>query len=444
MGRERRGWYFYDWANSAFYTTVISVFFGPYLNSIARASADAAGFVHPLGFDLRAKTIFPLAITISVIVQVIVLPVVGALADQTGRKRMLLGIFAGTGSTAAMSMVTVAEARYLLGAALLIIANVAFGASAVVYNAFLPAIAAPHERDAVSTRGWGIGYLGAGILLALNLALYVSHEACGLSENAAVRINLFSAGFWWAAFTLIPLRTLRDGAIARPDERAVRVVRAGFTRLGRTLLSLRGHPAAVRFLLAYLMYNDGVQTVIVMSATYAQEELLIGESVVISALLMVQFVAFGGVLVFGELARRYGARASVLGSLVVWVAAIMAALVMARGSVLQFLALSVIIGLTMGGTQALSRSLFTRLLPVGHEAGYFGFYEISSKGTSWLGPLAFALTLQWTDSYRAALTSLVIFFVVGFLLLLTVRPAGSGRDELPAERTKRPKWPSNR
>jgi MFS transporter, UMF1 family len=423
LRRQRRGWYFYDWANSAFYTTVVAVFFGPYLGKVAEAAADARGYVHPLGLDVRAKAVYPLAVTVSVLAQLLVLPLAGALADHTGRRRMLLASFAYLGSAATVAMFLVTGGRYLAGAALFALANLAFGASVVVYNSFLPDLAGPDERDAISSRGWGMGFLGGGLLLGLDLALYLGRGPLGLATDTAVRISLASAGLWWAGFTLIPVLTLRDRArgavpVPRAGRRGAGGASSALRQLGGTLRDLRQRPVTLRFLLAYLVYNDGVQTVITLSATYATAELGLGQSVVISAVLLVQFVAFAGALLLGRLAVRHGARRVVLGSLVAWILAVAASYVLQRGSAVQFLALAAVIGVVLGGTQALSRSLFSHLVPRAREAEYFAFYEVSDRGTSWIGPLVFAATLQWTDSYRDAIASLVVLFAAGFVLLL--------------------------
>lgn len=238
--REQRGWYFYDWANSAFPTTVVAVFLGPYLTTVTEAAAGAGGFVYPLGIPIRAGSLFPYVLSLSVLLQVLVLPLIGAITDRTQRKKQLLALFAYVGALATMGMYLIEGSTYLLGGVLFLVANLSFGASIVVYNAFLPEIAKPDERDRVSSRGWGLGYLGGGLLLAVNLALFSAHEALGLSEGHAVRISLLSAGAWWALFALIPLRTLRNRR--RPvhsSEQGAAVVTGGFRQLFDTLRAAR-------------------------------------------------------------------------------------------------------------------------------------------------------------------------------------------------------------
>ncbi|HEX6711293.1 MAG TPA: MFS transporter [Rubrobacter sp.] len=418
--REQRGWYFYDWANSAFSTTVVTVFVGPYLLSVTKNAADAGGFVHPLGIPILAGSFFPYILALSVVLQVFVLPVTGAIADRVQRKRRLLALFAYIGAIATMGMYLIQGSAYLFGALLFVIANLSFGASVVVYNAFLPEIAEPDERDRASSRGWALGYLGGGLLLVANLALFTSHESLGLSEGHAVRISLLSAGVWWALFTMIPLKALRDRGAARSDEQGTAVVTAGFRQLFATLRASRAYPQTLLFLAAYLLYNDGIQTVITLTAVYGEEELKFGTSTIISVTLMVQFVAFLGALLLGVFARFFGAKRVVLASLILWTGAVAVAYFLEAGAVWQFYLLAAFIGIVLGGSQALSRSLFSHMIPHGQEAEYFSLYEISERGTSWLGPLLFGLTLQLTGSYRSALASLIVFFLAGFVLLALV------------------------
>jgi len=215
--REQRGWYFYDFANSAFASTVVTLFLGPYLTSLAKAGADAQGNIFPLGITVDARAYWGYLVSLSVLTQVAVLPLLGALADYSRHKKQLLALFAYLGAGATMAMYLLEGSAYLLGGLLFLAANLTFGASIVIYNSFLPEISTPEDRDAVSSTGWGIGYLGGGLLLALNLLLYLKASALGLSETLAVRISLCSAGVWWAGFTIIPLLTLRN----RPPVRCV-------------------------------------------------------------------------------------------------------------------------------------------------------------------------------------------------------------------------------
>jgi MFS transporter, UMF1 family len=418
--REQRGWYFYDWANSAFSTTVVAVFLGPYLTGVARAAADATGFVYPLGVPVRAEAFFPYMISLSVLLQVLFLPILGAIADYSHRKKQLLGIFAYIGAVATMGLYFLQGSNYLLGGVLFLVANLAFGASIVFYNAFLPDIASPDERDGVSSRGWALGYLGGGLLLAANLVLFQRAESLGLSAGEAVRISMLSAGLWWAIFTVVPLLALRRREPVRSLEPGQSVLTVGFRQLAETFRSARAYPQTLLFLAAYLLYNDGIQTVIGLASTFGAEELGLEQSTLISAILMVQFVAFGGALLFGRLARVVGARRAIMGSLVIWTAAVTFGYFMAAGSSGQFFVLAAVIALVLGGSQALSRSLFSQMIPAGKEAEYFSLYEIGERGTSWLGPLLFGLALQYTGSYRVAIISLMIFFIAGFLVLTRV------------------------
>jgi UMF1 family MFS transporter len=422
--REQRGWYFYDWAVSAFSTSVLTVFLGPYLTDVTEAAAGSDGFVHPLGIPVRAESFFPYIVSLSVVLQVLVLPVTGAIADRTQRKKQILAGFAYVGAVATMALYFLRGSNYLLGGVLFVVANLAVGASVVVYNSFLPEIALPEERDAVSSRGWALGYLGGALLLVANLALFLGHDAVGLSEGDAVRISLLSAGQWWGLWTIIPLRALHGRPHRHRDEHGTRTLTAGFRQLGHTLRSARAYPITLMFLLSYLLYNDGIQTVIALAATYGDEELDLGQTTLISAILLVQFVAFGSALLLGVIAERYGAKRTVLGSLVVWTAAVGLGYFLQAGAPVQFYLLAALLGLVLGGSQALSRSLFSHLIPRGQEAEYFSLYEISDRGTSWLGTLIFGLVLQWTGSYRNAIVSLVVFFISGFVVLISVDVRG--------------------
>ncbi|TXS03638.1 MFS transporter [Streptomyces sp. col6] len=423
--REQRGWYFYDFACSVYSTSVLTVFLGPYLTSVAKAAADADGFVHPLGIPVRAGSLFAYAVSASLVLAIVLMPVVGAAADRTGRKKPLLAAAAYTGAAATTAMFFVGGHRYLLGAFLLIVANAATAVATMLYNAYLPQIAEPDERDDVSSRGWAFGYTSGALVLVLNLILYSGHDSFGLSESQAVRICLASAGVWWAVFTVIPLRRLRDRALGKGGRSGEGTggrgaAGSGWRQLRATLADMRRHPLTLSFLLAYLVYNDGVQTVISQASVYGSEELDLGQSTLITAVLLVQVLAVAGALAMGRMARVYGAKRTILGSLAVWTLILVAGYFLPAGSPVFFYLLAAAIGLVLGGSQALSRSLFSHLVPRGKEAEYFSAYEMSDRGLSWLGPLVFGLAYQLTGSYRDAIISLVVFFVVGSVLLARV------------------------
>lgn len=434
--REQVGWYFYDWANSAFPTTVVTVFLGPYLTTITKAAAAADGFVYPLGIRVSAGAYYPYLVSLSVLGQVVVLPILGAIADYSQRKKQLLALCAYLGALATAGLYFVQGTRYLLGGSLFLIANVAFGASIVFYNAFLPEIASADERDAVSSKGWALGYLGGGLLLAGNLALFANAERLGVTPAEAVRISLASAGVWWGLFSLIPLATLVSRRAVRPLPSGQRYLTIGFKQLRRTVVSGRRYPHTLLFLLAYLLYNDGIQTVIALTSQFGQEELGLPIATLTLAILMVQFVAMGGSLLFNAIAAAIGNMRAIALSLLVWIGTVTYAYAFLQTSG-EFFVLAAVIAIVLGGSQALSRSVYSLMIPPGQEAEYFSLYEVSERGTSWLGPLLFGLALQFTGSYRIAILSLTVFFVLGLVLLLRVdlrRAVAEAGHELPAGR----------
>ncbi len=426
--REQVSWYFYDWANSAFSTTVITVFLGPYLTSVAQNAADANNYIYPLGIPILADAFFPYMVSLSVLLQVFFLPILGAIADYSQLKKRFMGLFAYIGAFATMGMYFLEGSRYLLGGSLFLIANLSFGASVVFYNAFLPDIAGEAERDRVSSQGWAMGYLGGGLLLLVNLLfVQIWSVNLGISTGDAVRISLVSAGIWWALFTLIPLTNLRQRAPIKQLPPKTSYLSVGFSQLRHTIRNLPRYPQTLLFLVAYLIYNDGIQTVIALSSQFGSQELGLGTASLVQLILMVQFIAFFGALAFGYLARWIGSKWAIAWSLVIWLGVTVYAYALLQTE-FQFFVMGGVIAVVLGGSQALSRSLFSLMIPRGQESEYFSLYEVSERGTSWLGPLVFGLTLQLTGSYRLALLSLALFFAVGFLVLIRVNTEQAIRE----------------
>jgi len=415
----RRSWYLYDWANSAFSTTVISLFIGPYLTSIAENSADASGLISLWGFEMRPGSLYPYAISFSVFMQVFLLPIVGGIADRIKSRNGLLAVFAYIGSISTICLYFVKDGRFALGAFLLIVANISFGAALVVANSYIPDLASPDKRDAVSSRGWASGYAGGGLLLILNLILYAGYESFGVTQAEAVRISLMSAGIWWALFTIVTVRGLRtlNRPVGTVGSEALTV---GFKELKTTIKDVRKYPETLKFLIAYLFYNDGIQTVIAISGTYAILELKLTEISLVIAILIVQVTALIGALLLAKLSDKIGAKKVILLSLLIWTLMVVITYALPAGQQNPYLVIAAGIGFVLGGSQALSRSLYSQVIPKSQEAQYFSFYEISERGTSWLGTFAFGVAFGLTGSYRQSVLLIIAFFVIGGLLLLRV------------------------
>jgi UMF1 family MFS transporter len=417
--REIRGWMLYDFACSAFSTTVVTTFLGPYLTGLIESQVGEKGSFSLLGIPIAAESFFTYCVSLSVVLQVFFLPILGAIADYSNLKKRMMLFFAVLGALCTISLFFITGSWYVLGGLVFILANLAFGASIVFYNAFLPQIASEDQRDNVSSRGWALGYIGGGTLLLLNLILYQLRDTIGVDAGTAARLSLASAGVWWLVFGYFAIRRLYERGAQRPLPEGETYLRIGFKQLGRTLREVRRYPMTLRYLIAYLLYNDGVQTVIVVSALFGAQELGMDSSSLILVVLMVQFVAFFGALLFGAIAGKIGAKRAIILSLVIW-SGIAVWAQLSLQSVPEFWLLAAFVAIVLGGTQALSRSLYSQMIPREREAEFFSFYEISDKGTSWFGTLLFGLVTQWTGSMRTAIFSLIILFVSGLVLLITV------------------------
>lgn len=419
--RELFGWKMYDWANSAFYTTVVAALFSPYITRLAQTAVGENGVVLSLGplGAVTAKSLPTLCVSISVAAQVFVLPVLGALGDYSDMKKRLMALFCYIAVLASCLMFFIQGGLYLWGGLLFIIANVCFGASNVFYNAFLPEIATDDQTDKVSSRGYAYGYLGGALLLVLNLLLVQHAEEIGISTGLAVRLSLLSAGVWWGAFALITFYFLKS----RPEKKTLPpgqgYIAAGFAEIVSTFKELRRLPLSLRYLIAYLIYNDGIQTVIFASSAFLEQELFPGgnPAFLLRIFLLVQFVAVVGALLFERLAYLINTKNAIIVSLVIWAGVVIYAYRFLHTEREAWF-MAAVIAIVLGGSQALSRSLFSRMIPAGKESSFFGLYEVSERGTSWMGPLLFSVVIARTGSYRQALLSLIFFFVVGLIVLL--------------------------
>jgi len=444
--REIFGWKIYDWANSAFSTTIAGALYGPYLTEITQQAVGENGAIFNLGpiGAITSKSFFPTCVSVAVFLQIFVLPILGSIADYSNLKKKLMAVFCYIGVTATCLMFFITGNLYWLGGLLFIIANLAFGAALVLYNGFLNEITTEDQRDKVSSRGFAYGYLGGGLLLALNFLLVLNAETLGLGTSLAVRISLLSAGLWWGGFALITFARLKSRTAEKTLPPGKTYLTVGFSELRRTFRELARLRSTLRYLIGYLFFNDGIQTVISMASVFLSQELFIAkgiptdQSFLLGIFLLVQFVAIFGALIFERLAYLIGTKRAVLVSLVIWSGVVIYGYGFLQ-STRDAWAMAAVIGIVMGGSQALSRSLFSRMIPEGREASFFGLYEVSERGTSWLGPLIFGIVVAMTNSYRQALLSLIGLFVIGTIILYltnTDRAIHEAGNLLPEEAAK--------
>ena len=428
--RAVSGFTLYDVANSAFVTTVVTAVGGPFLTALAEAAADERGRLAVLGLEPRAASLFAYAVSLSVVLQVLMLPLLGALADRPAAKRRLLVTATAVGSLATLLLAAAPSGAPLLALLAFVVANVAYGAAILAYNAYLADVAELPDRDRVSARGFAFGYAGGAFVLALSLALITAADPLGLDRGAAVRITIALSAVWWSAVGLVALRRLdavralpgHDAGAATEPLRAQ--VRDSLRQLRGSFRALRALPGTLRYLVAFLLFNDAIQAVVALSAVVLTQELFVAKGqdaddatpFLLQLVLLIQVVAVFGAAGSARLAARIGAKSTLLLTLVLWVAVVVYAVV-ALDSTLAAYVMGAVIALVLGGSQALARSLFSAMVPDGRQASFFGFYELAERGTAWVGTLVFAVVLDITGSYRGALLSLLVLFVAGGLLL---------------------------
>jgi UMF1 family MFS transporter len=416
----------YDWANSAFQTTVITAVFPNFFSRVAAANPVEGG--PPLLAPADATAVFSWGTTICLTFIAILGPILGAIADYRAVKKKMLAAFMTVGVITTAAMATIDRGEWQWALALFMIANVAIAASFVFYDSLLPHIAAHHEMDRVSTTGYALGYLGGGVLLAINLAWILSPTTFGLPDSvSAIQLSFVSVAVWWFVFSIPlfrgvpePARALQAGE--RADENPIV---AAFGRLRGTLGELRGYRNAFLMLLAFMLYNDGIQTIIKMASIYGAE-VGIDMNAQIAAFIIVQFVGVPFSFLFGALAARIGAKTGIFLALAVYTGISVLGYFMTTAW--QFFMLAFLVGTVQGGSQALSRSLFARMIPPHKSSEYFGFFSVFEKFAGIAGPAIFALAVTLTGSSRPAILTVIAFFVAGGALLAKVDVAQGERE----------------
>ena len=407
---ELRAWAMYDWANSAFMTTIVAAVFPIYFHTVAGANLDPA----------EASFRFAAATTIALAVAAVLSPILGAVADLAGIKKKMLGSFLGLGVIATACMFFIEQGDWQLGAGLFILGNIGAAGSFVFYDSLLPHIASHREIDRVSTAGYALGYLGGGLLLAINLAWIQRPESFGIEgQGLATRLSFLSVALWWLGFSIPLFRKVAEPArrLEADGQIGGKPFRAAFVRLGETLREIRGYKQAFLMMLAFLVYNDGIGTIIRMATTYGTEIGLAKESL-ITALLLVQFAGIPFTFAFGQCAARIGAKRAIFVALSVYMGISIFSYYMA--TTLEFYVLALLVGMVQGGSQALSRSLFASMIPRYKSSEFFGFFGVFEKFAGIGGPAVFAFMIWATGSSRNAILSLIVFFIVGAALLAMV------------------------
>ena len=403
-------WCMYDWANSAFATTIMAVVLPTFFSSVAGSTLPS---------KVVATSYWGYATSISMVLVGLTAPILGALADHSGKKKLLLSRFAALGIVATALLVFVSTGDWLLAAILYILGHVGFSGSLIFCDSLLPHVAKPDEVDQVSTKGYALGYAGGGILLAVNLLWIMKPGWFGISSTEmASRLSFLSVAIWWAVFSIPLFKRVPEPPAVLEKGESQNLLRGAFQRLGHTFREIRKYKELLKFLVGFWLYNDGIGTIITMAAIYGAE-LEIGQTHLIGTILLVQFVGVPFAYLFGALAKKLGAKRSILIALGVYVFVSVFGFFVTKA--LHFWILGFVVGTVQGGSQALSRSLYSSMTPKAKTAEFFGFYDVSSKFAGIIGPTLFALVGQAAGSSRYAILALVPLFVIGGILLLSVK-----------------------
>ena len=408
----------YDWANSAYITTAAVALLPNYF---AQAVVGEAG-VDLLGMNISATALWGYMLGTAAFLVFLFAPVLGAIADFSSAKKRFLTGFAYMGSLFATMLYFCGSGDIGLTIVLFIGTQVCFVGGNVFYDAFLPQIASEDKMDAISARGYAFGYIGGSLQFGIALGLIAMHEVVGIRITMAARIGMAMTGIWWAGWTLLTVKYLKEEKTPyqlpeayRNTPKPIAYLTLGISRTLSTAKRVGRFKHLTLFLIAYMIYNDGIHTVTSMATIYGTEELGLSTTALMVTLLLVQVVAIGGALIFSRLASRIGAKRSVMFALVLWSGVVIYGYFIHTAT--EYFVLGIIVGLVLGGTQALSRSFYGAMIPEQASAEFYGFYSVFSKFSSIWGPVTFSVIEQITGSARLAIISLMIFFIVGLILL---------------------------
>lgn len=412
------GWAMYDWANSAYMTTIAVAILPMYFASVV---VPVQGL--RIGDTLfAAETLWGFMVAAAAFVVFALAPTLGAIGDFCATKKRFLFSFCYLGVCSAILLSFCGPGQVWLTIILFVVSQIGFVGANVFYDAFLPHLGGPDQQDQISSRGFAYGYAGGAIQFGFVLALIAGHDALGMTEATAARVGMLSAALWWGGFALVSVCLLKEESDPRELPRefadhplALAYPALGISRVWQTMGRIRYQRHLLLFLLAFLVYNEGIQTVIIMATIYGRQELHLSSTTLMFTLLLVQVVAIPGALFLAWVAKKTSSKRAIMISLAVWSAVVIYAYFIQSET--EYLLLGVAVGLVLGGSQAISRSFYASIIPKGSSAEFFAFYSVVNKFSAILGPFVFALMRHWTGSSRDAILSLISFFVIGIVLL---------------------------
>jgi len=402
-------WAFYDWANSAFATTIVAAVLPVYYSTVAASSYSSN----------IASSYWGYTNTIAMLIIAVLAPILGAVADFRQAKLKFLKFFLIMGVVSTAFLFYVKEGDWLFASVLYIFGRMGFAGGNLFYDSFLPHIAKDDDLDFVSTFAYALGYLGGGLLLALNLSMILSPDIFGIADTGtATRLSFVSVAIWWTIFSYPIFKNVNEPRLTRPVEKKANIIKAGFKRVYSTFKEIQRFRQVFLFLLAFWLYNDGIGTIMVMAVIFGTE-IGIGQEHLIGAILVVQFLGVPFTILFGKLAKKITAKRAIYLGLIVYTLIAIGGYFMT--SAFHFWLLAIGVGMVQGGTQALSRSLFAQMTPKSKSAEFFGFFDVSQKFSGIVGPALFGIIGQMTGSSRISIFALIIFFIGGMYLLEKVR-----------------------
>ena len=412
------GWTMYDWANSVYSLVITSTIFPKYYDWVTGdGNQDTIDYINVGGYTFINTALYDYVLAIAFIIVAIMSPLLSSIADYKGNKKQFLQFFCTMGSLSCASMYFFDKTHIMGGLISVIIACIGFWSSLVFYNSYLPEIAAPEDRDRISAKGFMMGYIGSVILQLVCFVFVLKPTMFGIDGEKAAKISFLLVGLWWLAFGWYAIGKLPNGIGIKGDQNKS-LISKGYKELHKVWIELKQLPTLKRFLVSFFFYNMGVQTVMLAAALYGSHELAIPGDNLIIAILIIQIVAIPGANLMAKLASKWGNFKTLMLAVLIWVGGCVLGYYIPEGGIIQFYILAIIVGFIMGGIQSVSRSTYSKLMPVTHDTtSYFSFYDVTEKIAIVIGLLSFGKITEITGSQRNSVLALGLFFIIGFILL---------------------------